>query len=102
MTATAELREVDRDHFAVVGELGFETVRSLLMSSGTRFTGAGPQFEVDLSGVTQGDSAGLALLIEWLKLATRLGKTVRFTRVPAQLRALAQISEIDGFLPLSA
>ena len=102
MTATAELRQVDRDHFAVVGELGFETVRGLLASSGAQFAGAGQQFDVDLSGVTQSDSAGLALLIEWLKLATRSGKTVRFTRVSAQLRSLAQISEIDGFLPLSA
>jgi len=102
MSATAELRQVDHDHFAVVGELGFETVRGLLASSGAQFAGAGQQFDVDLSGITQSDSAGLALLIEWLKLAIRSGKTVRFTRVPAQLRSLAQISEIDGFLPLSA
>lgn len=100
--ATAELREVDSGHFAVVGELGFDTVRGLLATGGTRFAGAATQFEVDLSGVSQGDSAGLALLIEWQKLATRAGKTVRFTRVPAQLRALAQISEIESFLPLSA
>ena len=79
-TATAELRQIDSGHFAVVGEIGFDTVR----------------------GVTKGDSAGLALLIEWLKQAARSGKTVRFTHVPGQLRALAQISEIEGFLPLSA
>ena len=102
MPASAELRQVDSGHFAVVGELGFDTVRGLLASGATRFAGAEAQFEVDLSGVTQGDSAGLALLIEWLKLATRSGKTVRFTRVPEQLRALAQISEIESFLPLSA
>jgi phospholipid transport system transporter-binding protein len=100
--ATAELRQVDSGHFAVVGELGFETVGGLLASGTARFAGADAQFEVDLSGVTQGDSAGLALLIEWLKQATRAKKTVRFTRVPEQLRALAQISEIESFLPLSA
>lgn len=102
VTATAALRQVDSGHFAVVGELGFDTVGGLLASSGAQFAAAGTQFEVDLSGVTQSDSAGLALLIEWLKVATLTGKTVRFTRVPDQLRALAQISEIDGFLPLSA
>lgn len=101
VAAPAELRQVDSGHFAVVGELGFETVRALLASSQAQFAGANPQFEVDLSGVTQSDSAGLALLIEWLKLATRSGKTVRFTRVPGQLHALARISEIDGFLPLA-
>jgi phospholipid transport system transporter-binding protein len=101
-TATAELRQIDSGHFAVVGEIGFDTVRGLLASGATRLAGADAQFEVDLSGVTKGDSAGLALLIEWLKQAARSGKTVRFTRVPGQLRALAQISEIEGFLPLSA
>jgi phospholipid transport system transporter-binding protein len=100
--ATAELRAVDSSHFAVVGELGFDTVRDLLAAGATRFADADARFEVDLSGVSQGDSAGLALLIEWQKLATRTGKTLRFTRVPAQLRALAQISEIEDFLPLSA
>ena len=67
--ATAELRQLDSGHFAVVGELGFDTVQSLLAAGGTQFAGAAAQFEVDLSGVTQGDSAGLALLIEWLKQA---------------------------------
>jgi phospholipid transport system transporter-binding protein len=100
--ATAELRQVDRGHFAVVGELGFDTVRGLLASGRSQFVVADAEFEVDLSGVSQSDSAGLALLIEWLKQASQSGKTVRFTRVPEQLRALAQISEIESFLPLSA
>ncbi len=49
---------------------------------------AGQQFDVDLSGVTQSDSAGLALLIEWLKLATRSGKTVRFKASPTLKKAV--------------
>jgi phospholipid transport system transporter-binding protein len=99
VATVAELRKID-GHFALEGELGFDTVRSLLDTSRGLFAAAGDRFDVDLSGVTQGDSAGLALLIEWTKLATLAGKQVQFTRVPAQLRALARISEID-FLPLA-
>jgi len=95
----AELREAG-GHFAVVGELGFDTVEGLLATSAPRFAAASGSFDVDLSGVTQSDSAGLALLIEWTGMADRAGKKVRFTRVPDQLRALARISEID-FLPLA-
>ena len=96
------LKAVDGGHFVVTGDLGYETVQSLLADGVAQFAGAGTEFEIDLAGVTQSDSAGLALLIEWLKVADRAGKRVRYTRVPAQLRALARISEIEGILPMAA
>ncbi len=100
MTATAELKIVDASHFVVTGELGFDTVNALLVTSRAKFAGAAAQIEVDLAGVTQSDSAGLALLIEWLKFASHTGKSIRFTRAPEQLRALARISELDDLLPM--
>jgi len=101
VAAVTELKAVDGSHFVVTGELGYDTVNALLAAGVAQFAGAGSQFEVDLSGVSQSDSAGLALLIEWLKVAQKTGKSVRYTRVPAQLRALARISEIEDFLPMT-
>ena len=45
---------------------------------------------IDLAGVTQGDSAGLAVLIECLKRAP--GKRLALREAPPQLRALAAAS----------
>lgn len=95
----AELNVVGGGRFSVTGELGFDTVRSLLLASEGPFRDAA-RIEIDLSGITHGDSAGLALLIEWLRRASQSGKELHYTGVPQQLRALARISDVEEVLPL--
>lgn len=97
--AAAELKSLGAGRFQVSGELGFETVKGLLLSSQASFKEAS-QLEIDLSSITHGDSAGLALLIEWLRLAQRDGKTLRYVAMPEQLRSLARISDVEDVLPL--
>lgn len=101
MSAEGQLVSVGEGRFRVTGILGFETVKALLATSRQQFAGA-KQIEVDLTGVTQGDSAGLALLIEWLRIAQGAGKSIRYTGIPDQLRALARISEVDELLPIGS
>lgn len=101
MSAEAQLASVGEGRFRVTGNLGFETVKALLAAGRRQF--AGPeQIEVDLSGITHSDSAGLALLIEWLKFAQSAGKSIRYTGMPEQLRALARISEVEELLPVGS
>jgi ABC-type transporter Mla MlaB component len=38
------------------------------------------------------------LLIEWLRLARQGEKTIRFANVPAQIQALARISEVEDLI----
>jgi phospholipid transport system transporter-binding protein len=59
---------------------------------------AGGEFEIDCSGVSASDSAGLAVLLEWLAAARRAGKRLRYTRLPAGLLALSRISEVEALL----
>jgi phospholipid transport system transporter-binding protein len=73
-------------------------VRDVLKESEPVFS-AESKLSIDLSAVGSADSAGLALLIEWYCWAARANTSVRFVAVPAQLRALAKISDIDGLLP---
>jgi len=44
------------------------------------------------------DSAGLAVLLDWLGAAKRRGRTLRYTHLPADLTALARISEVEDLL----
>lgn len=83
--------------FKVSGRLGFDSVDTIWESSRIGLTGA-DQPRVDLGEVTHVDSAGLALVLEWVGLARSQGKRLQLTRVPAKLMDLARISEVDAFL----
>ena len=91
----ATLTSTSGHHFALSGELSFATVTALLEQSRSMFAAAN-RIELDLSGVTHADSAGLSLLIEWLRYGKQHNKQVRFANLPAQLRSLADISEVDS------
>ena len=51
---------------------------------------------VDLRQVEESDSAGLALIIEWLKIARSRNIILVFTNVPEQLQALAFLSGFES------
>ena len=54
--------------------------------------------EVDCSGITASDSAGLTVMLDWLAFAKRDGRSLRFVNLPAGLLAIARISDVDGLL----
>jgi phospholipid transport system transporter-binding protein len=58
---------------------------------------AGP-LEIDCGAVGLADSAGLAVLLDWLSAARRSGRSLRFAHLPEDLVALARISEVDELL----
>jgi phospholipid transport system transporter-binding protein len=84
-------------HLTVRGDLDFENAPPAL-ARGLALLGDAKECEIDLSGLSSGDSAGLAVLIEWLASALRRGATLRYTGVPAQMRAIARISELEDLL----
>lgn len=91
---SAKLESKGAGHFAVSGVLEAATVTGLLKRSRQMFAGH-PELHLDLDGVTESDSAGLALLIEWLRQALRRRQKIVFQNMPRQIQALAQISEVE-------
>ena len=86
---------VDADgRVRVDGPLTFATVSVRLADSAPLFRPR-QRLSFDLSGVTAVDSAALALLVEWLRMGQEKGVQVEFTAVPAALRSLAEVSELD-------
>ncbi|HEX7966165.1 MAG TPA: STAS domain-containing protein [Gammaproteobacteria bacterium] len=85
--------------FRLKGRLGFDTAARALEESETLFAGH-PKLELDLTGVESTDSAGLALLVEWVARARRDKRKLSFRQVPEQALALAKISEVDKILPM--
>lgn len=83
--------------FALSGHMGFQTAGRILRESEAMFEHH-TLLEVDLSGVTQTDSAGLALLLEWITWANHTVREIRFTGMPAKIDAIAKTTEVDHLL----
>lgn len=79
------------------GELDFETVPALLQHRGVQME-AGKNLTIDLAEVTRVDSAGLALMIEWLRESERKDLDMTFTNVPEQLLSIARVCGLDEIL----
>ena len=85
-------------HIRVRGSLTFDTVGKALADSQALFAGHG-SIELDFRAVESTDSAGLALLVEWVGWAHRERRKIHFHHLPPQAHALARISEVDKLLP---
>lgn len=94
----AKLEVQDGGSYRVSGVLDAVTAPRLLRESAERFRAADDELQIDLGGVQESDSAGLALLLEWLRVAKQRNQRVRFANVPAQLLALARISEVEELI----
>lgn len=79
------------------GELDFATAAEALRA-GLALLPKGGRITIDLAGVSAADSAGLAVLVEWLAASTEQGGSLVFEAVPAQLRAIARISDLEPLL----
>lgn len=92
-----QFEELGDGKFALHGVLGFGTVGRVLEESKGLFEGHSI-IEVDFEGVTRSDSAGLALLIEWVNWAKHYVREISFKNVPQQVRSIAEISEVEWML----
>jgi phospholipid transport system transporter-binding protein len=84
------------DRLVASGELGFATAAEAL-ATGVQLLDGGA-CTIDLAAVTESDSAGLAVLIEWLAHAHRKGCALRYENVPSQILAIARISDVQDLL----
>lgn len=80
--------------YFVDGDLTFSTIDKQTVKS-SAFLGSGKEITIDLGHVTLTDSAGLALMIEWLKHARSKRTHLRFQNIPKQLLTLAKLSGFD-------
>jgi phospholipid transport system transporter-binding protein len=93
------LEPVGAGRLRLSGELSFASVPELAAAGLPLESGAG-SVQVDLGAVVRADSAGLALLVGWMREAWERGVEIRFLNMPAQMLAIARVSGLDGVLPL--
>ena len=85
------------DIHQLTGHLDFSSVARLLTANGWL---QGDQVQIDMSHVEQSNSAGLALLLEWMKIAQQKGLQIKYHNVPEQLLVIARAYGVDQDLPI--
>lgn len=97
--ASFEIAVSSPGRFAARGALNFANARrarseglNVLRASSAR------DLEIDCSGITHSDSAGLAVLLDWMAIMKREGRPLRFAGLPAGLLAVARISGVEEML----
>ncbi|MCF6217451.1 MAG: STAS domain-containing protein [Gammaproteobacteria bacterium] len=99
MAALATIESQGAGKMEVKGDLVFSSVTSLLAESVAYFK---PQEElsIDLAAVTHSDSAGVALLLEWMQMAKLRNLKLSFSNIPAQMWTIIDVSGLAQRLPL--
>ncbi len=95
--ADFSLEDLGDGQFALTGEMTFDTAERILVASEEPFENH-TRIEVDLSGVTRSDSAGLALLLEWVTWANHTVREIRFRDMPERVLAIARTTEVEELL----
>lgn len=85
--------------FRISGDLNFATVGTLL-AEGEQVFAAHQAVRIDMQGVGQANSAGLALLLEWLDRARRRRQHLELINLPESLARIAAITNLTSLLPL--
>lgn len=93
------ISEPSQGRIVVTGELTFATARDarqlgMLVLESSR----AERLVIDCAAVSRADSAGLAVLLDWLAWARRTSRVIELQNLPQSLVAIARISEVDGLL----
>src|SRR5689334_10294119 len=102
-TVRVGISEATSGRITVTGELTFASAREarqlgILVLEGSR----ADRIVIDCAGVTRADSAGLAVLLDWLAWGRRKTRAVSLENLPESLIAIARISEVDEILTATA
>lgn len=94
-----EILERSGGRLEITGALTFATARRA-RQQGLHLLSVSPvrELEVDCSGITASDSAGLTVLLDWLAFAKRGNRSLQLRNLPPPILAVAQISDLSEML----
>ena len=99
----ANVSETSDGTFLLSGELNRDTVMQYWPNCLEELLAASRKEDalvLDLAGIKDSDTAGLAWLLNLLRDSKKLNLRFSVKNLPDTLGKLAKISDVDGFLPL--
>ena len=85
------------DGFALRGPVTIATASQIIDAARESWPEQGVS-TVDFAGVTEADSAALALIFKWQRDAARRERAVRCVNIPANVVALARLYGVDELI----
>ena len=95
------LEKINDQQYALSGELTMHNVSQVSLDTMSLITSMSGEVTINLSKIVRADSAGLALLIDWLRIARRREVTLHFEQLPEQLMQIARLCELHSVLPIN-
>jgi phospholipid transport system transporter-binding protein len=89
---------VSPDVYQLQSALTFATVAALRHAGIGLIESAQKELTFGLQAVPAVDSAGLALLIDWLAIAKARSRRLRYAQPPQALLSLARLSDVDKLI----
>lgn len=99
-SSSAELKQAGDGRLTLSGALDFDTVaklRPLLR----RYLRPGERISVNLKRVGHCNSAGLALLLQWVEDARQQGSDIQFRNLPHSLAEIADLYNLKSLIPVA-
>jgi phospholipid transport system transporter-binding protein len=98
-TPAASIERTGEHGLRITGALTFATA-ARVWSEGERELArlGGDRVEIDCSGLSAADSAGLAVLVQWLATGRRQGRSVTLRGLPRAVVDIARISEVEELI----
>ena len=94
-----DIKQGSEGQFLLAGSLNRDTVMNNWSLRDKGFK-QGTEVLLDLAGVSQVDTAGLAWLVNLVAECRKLKIPLKLSNVPITLIKLAKISDVEGILPL--
>ena len=95
---TIELEDLGHGRFSLFGRADVTNVGRLLAEGRDQFIGL-DDISVDLESADCGNTAGLALLIEWSTWCQSCGIKLMYRRPPEDLLEIVRINDVEEVLP---
>tara|TARA_Y100001933_G_scaffold21205_1_gene18139 strand:- start:2870 stop:3187 length:318 start_codon:yes stop_codon:yes gene_type:complete len=86
--------------FPVTGAVTFDNLMEIRRAGEATIAEAEDGVVFDLSGLENGNSAAVALLMAWFRAADRHDRAVAFAGAPAELVSIIELSGLTEVLPL--
>ncbi len=100
---TGTITRVDQNRAEIRGDLDNSTVPALLNEGSVLLQAAAGQWTLDLAAVDKVSSAGVAMLLEWMRQSDAAGISLRIENLPLHMKPIISISDLDPlFEPLLA
>ncbi len=98
--SAAQVKSLGDGRIQASGVLDFDSV-PMLLSEIEALSYDAQAIAVDLRDVQRSDSAGVALLLAWMRKAREAQRDIRFLNMPSQMFNIARVSGLDAILPLA-